>query len=370
MHNIRSRFLGMAVILGAIVGACLLPVMSSTAANQTPAKPAMRTIIDMQGHALRVPDPLRRVALLGGPTGQVAYILGVQDRLCAVTTSLKSSALVRSMDPHIQTIPGPRSTAGNINIEALLAADPELVIAGSMDGAIVQKKTKIPVAFLADDMGQSFSDLKREIRFYGYVFQSSPRAERYIAYLEKTLALLKARTADIPPDKRKVVFNGYGASHLVTLGGDTFMQERIAAAGCRNAAEKIGTTGKREGLHTGLDEVSLEQVLGWNPDVLVIDAGKTEALYADPRWRAVQAIKCRQVHRQPVGVFIWDRPTAESAALYPLWLACTAYPERFKDVDLVAEIRRFYAEIFGFRLTEEQARKVLNGGYADTTYNG
>ncbi len=329
-----------------------------------------RTITDMLGRRVVVSDPLQRVALLGGPTGQVAYILGVQDRLCAVTASLKTSPLVRGMDPRIQTIPGPRTTAGNINIEALIAADPQLVIAGGIDAEIVGRKTRIPVAYLDDNMGQSFEDLKKEIRFYAYVFQAQARGERYIAYLDKTLALLKSRLSDIPPNRRALVFNGYGPAHLVTLGGDTFMQERLTAAGCRNAAREIGTTGKREGLHTGLGEVSMEQVLGWDPDVLVIDSGTPQAVYADPRWKALRAVKQRRVFRQPSGVFIWDRPTAESAVLYPLWIACTAYPERFKDINLTTEVQRFYREVFGFRLSQTQARKVLSGGYADMAYNG
>jgi iron complex transport system substrate-binding protein len=331
---------------------------------------AQRAITDMLGRRIMVSDPLQRVALLGGPTGQVAYILGSQDRLCAVTASLKTSPLVRSMDPRIQTLPGPRTTAGNINIEALIAADPQLVVAGGIDGEIVQRKTRIPVAYLDDNMGQGFENLKREIRFYAQVFQAQARGERYIAYLDKTLALLKGRLSAIPPERRVLVFNGYGPAHLVTLGGDTFMQERLLAAGCRNAAEDIVTTGKREGLHTGLGEVSMEQVLGWNPDVVVIDSGTPETVYADPRWKSLRAVKQHRVFRQPSGVFIWDRPTAESAVLYPLWIACTAYPERFQDINLAAEIQRFYREVFGFSLNESQARKVLSGGYADMAYNG
>ncbi|MEN6475076.1 MAG: ABC transporter substrate-binding protein [Syntrophaceae bacterium] len=350
-------------ILGLIIA--LLAVLTIAAGPQ-----AQRAITDMLGRRVMVSDPLQRVALLGGPTGQVAYILGVQDRLCAVTASLKSSPLVRGMDPRIRTMPGPRTTAGNINIEALIASDPQLVIAGGIDGEIVLRKTRIPVAFLDDNMGQSFENLKKEIRFYAHVFQTPARAEQYIAYLDMTLALVRSRLSAIPPERRALVFNGYGPAHLVTLGGDTFMQERLAAAGCRNAAEKIGTTGKREGLHTGLGEVSMEQVLGWDPDVLVIDSGTPQAIYADPRWKALRAVRLRRVFRQPSGVFIWDRPTAESAVLYPLWIACTAYPERFKDINLVAEVQRFYREIFGFALSDAQARKVLSGGYADMAYNG
>ena len=171
------------------------------------------------------------------------------------------------------------------------------------------------------------------------------------------------RTSDIPLVKRKKVFNGYHASHLVTLGGDTFLQERIEAAGCLNAAAPVSTEGKQTGLHAGLGEVTMEQVLLWNPDILVINTGKPEDLYEDARWRAVKAIKTKQVFFQPTGIFIFNRPTAESAVLYPLWLAAKAYPERFQDISLSSEVKRFYKTVMQADLTDQQAKDVLAGAF-------
>lgn len=89
--------------------------------------------------------------------------------------------------------------------------------------------------------------------------------------------------------RRKKVFNGYHANHLVTLGGDTFLQERIEAAGCLNATAPVSIEGKQSGLHAGLGEVTMEQVLAWNPDILVINAGTPEELYEDARWRSINS---------------------------------------------------------------------------------
>jgi len=55
-----------------------------------------RIVADMLGNAVKFPVPLERVALFGGPTGQIAYMLGVQDKLCAITTALKTSTLIRT----------------------------------------------------------------------------------------------------------------------------------------------------------------------------------------------------------------------------------------------------------------------------------
>jgi len=343
--------------------AILLPLPAIAETGRSTDSGKTRWISDMNGRKIEVPDPLTRVALFGGPTGQIAYILGVRSQLCAVTNTLRGSELVSAFDPTVKDLPGPRTTSGQINIEELLMSNPQLVIAGNLDGSIVEKKTKIPVAYTESNMDHGFDLLRSEIRFYASIFQKEARGERYIAYLDKNIAFLQSRTKLIPADKRKKVFNGYGPSHLVTLGGDTFMHERILTAGCLDAVADISTSGTKEGLHSGLSEMSMEKVLGWNPDILIIDSGKPEVLYSDPRWKNIKAVRDRQVFKQPVGIFIWDRPTAEAAILYPLWLAKSAYPEYFKDVDMVREVKRFYTEIMSFDLSDAQAQALLSGSF-------
>jgi iron complex transport system substrate-binding protein len=113
---------------------------------------------------------------LGGPPGQIAYILGARSQLCAVTQSLKLSQLVGLMDPSVKDLAAPRSTSGQINVEELIVADPQLVISGDLDGSIIEKKTRIPVAYFKSDMSQSFALMMEEVRFYGRVFRKESRA--------------------------------------------------------------------------------------------------------------------------------------------------------------------------------------------------
>lgn len=343
-----------------ILAAVAIPML--VAVSAAPAGKS-RVFTDMVGRNVAVPEPLERVALLGGPTGQIAYILGARSQLCAVTKSLKASALINLFDPSVKTLAAPRSTSGQVNVEELIVSDPQLVIAGDLDGSIVEKKTRVPVAYLGSSMDQSIEAMKKEVRFYGKAFGKEARAERYVAYLQRTSDLIKSRVAGIPKDKRKVVFNGYSANHLVTLGGDTFMQQHIELAGCRNAAESIRSAGGKGGLHVGLAEVSMEKALGWNPDILVIDFGAPAELKANARWRTIAAVQNGAVHTEPIGAFIWSRPTAESAVLHPLWLATIAYPDRFRDIDMKKEVKRFYREIMSFNLNDEQVDAVLSGKY-------
>ncbi len=328
-----------------------------------------RTITDMSGNTIILPVKGATFALFGGPINQIPYLLGVNESVIAVTKGPQMMQMMQELDPGIVTKPAPRTTNGNVNIEELLVANPDCVIAFDVDGAIVESKTDIPVIFLTGTMSDGFDEMKKEVIFFGEVFQSPGRAEEYVTYLNTTLAFLNDRTADIPQDKRAIVFLGEGASHLQTLGGDTFFKEWTAAAGCINAVDMISTTqGQQEGMHTGINEISMEQVLEINPDIIIIDTGKPSDIASDERWKSLKAVLEGNVYKEPTGLFLWSRPSAESAVLYPLWMAYMAYPDRFSDVPLTERVKDFYATIFDYPLTTEQAQKVIDGMYGSVTF--
>ena len=355
------------LVLGAFLAGC-----TSSSPGHLPAgeNTSMRTITDMAGRQVVIPVKVERTAFFGGPIGQVPYILGVENSVVATSIGSKNSQLLNIMDPELKNTSSPRQTNGIINIEELIKSNPQFVIAGNVDGAIVEKQTNIPVVYFFDSSDGTAQQTKDEVSFIGYIYGKEDRARVYGAYLDTMLALVKARVADIPDSEQKVLFNGYDPAHLITYGGDTYMQERIETAGLKNAAKEINTSGVRPGIHAGLDQVSMEQVLKWNPDILVIDAGSPEDVYKDPKWASVKAVQEKQVYRLPNGVFVWNRPSAESAVLHPLWMAKTAYPDRFKDISIEQEVKKFYKEVFSYDLTDEQVKKILSGEYASAISAG
>lgn len=344
------------------------PASAGATSSETASGP--RIIRDMMNRAVEIPEQIDRFALFGGPIGQVAYILGVQDKLCAVSSGQKNSEFLKIMDPRLAEMPAPRQTNGVINLEELIMANPQFVLAGDVDGQIVEKKTRIPVVYFMASSDGNYQATKDEVFFLASVLGNRHKAQAFADYLDRTIALIASRTAGLAEDRRKRVFKGYDSNHLVTYGGDSYMEERIRTAGCRNVASAITTSGKREGLHAGLDQISLEQVLAWDPEIIVIDMGTPEDLYENPQWAGVTAIKQRQVYRQPCGVFVWNRPSAESAVLFTLWLAKIAHPDLFADIDMNAEICRFYREIFAYPLSEEQATGILTGHYSSVISSG
>lgn len=365
----RNLGYGVAIV---VVLAVLLAGCTSNTQNTPPVsqKAETRVITDMAGRQVEIPVVIERTAFFGGPIGQVPYILGVEDTVVATSIGSKNSQLLNIMDPELKGVSAPRQTNGIINIEELIKSNPQFVIAGTVDGGIVEKQTALPVVYFFDSSDGTAQQTKDEVTFIGYIYGKDERARLYGEYLDRMLALVKARVADIPLDEQKVLYNGYDPNHLITYGGDTYMQERIETAGLKNAAQEINTSGVKPGIHAGLDQVSIEQVLKWNPDIIVIDSGSPEDMYRDPRWSSIKAVQNKQIYRLPNGVFVWNRPSAESAVLHPLWMAKIAYPERFTDISMEQEVKKFYHDAFMYDLTDEQVKKLLSGEYASAISAG
>ncbi|PKL61317.1 MAG: Fe3+-hydroxamate ABC transporter substrate-binding protein [Methanomicrobiales archaeon HGW-Methanomicrobiales-2] len=364
----RTSYVLCALIIAAGMLCC--GCTTTTGTPDDPAAPAgTRTITDMEGHQIVLPASGATFGIFGGPISQVPYLLGANESITAVTKGPQMMEMMQQMDPGIASKPAPRTTNGNVNIEQLLVTNPDCVIAFDVDGEIVESQTDIPVIYLSGTMSDGFEEIRQEIVFMGEVFQRPERAQAYIDYLDETLAFLENRTADIPDDERVTVFLGEGVSHLQTLGGDTFFTEWTEAAGCRNAVAAIETTqGQQEGMHTGINEVSMEQVLAVDPGLIIIDASNPADLAKDNRWKELTAVKEGRIYKQPTGLFLWSRPSAESAVLYPVWIAYMAYPDRFADVPLTDRVKDFYTEVFEFPITDAQAQKVIDGAYGSVTF--
>jgi iron complex transport system substrate-binding protein len=313
----------------------------------------------MTGRPIKVPQPkdIKRVAVLTSPQVLAAYVVGVQDKLCGVTNAVKSWDMMNMFDPHLKKVPAVRSQAAQVNIEALLQADPDIVIGSETDIAPVEKSTQLTTLRVnTSPASGSIKQTQDEIRFFGLVFNKQEKSEQYVSYLDNILSLIKFGLKDVPAEKRLKVFMGYNPDHLTTFGGGTFMDDWIKAAGCVNAAAAISSLGGKEG---GQVTVSMEQVLSWDPDIVIIDNGNPDDLLRDPSWSKLKACQNKKVYRLPVGLFIWNRASCEAAVMLPQWLAITAYPDKLNFMSINDRVREFYAKIFGFQMTDHLIQKIL-----------
>ncbi len=126
----------------------------------------------------------------------------------------------------------------------------------------------------------------------------------------------------MPRERRPRVYYARGPRGLETGLGGSINVETIELLAQNVAGATRG----------GLATISIEQVLLWNPDVIItIDRDFAANVYAAIRaWAPVKAVQARRVHLSPKLPFGWvDFPPCVNRLIGLWWLAKILYPELF-----------------------------------------
>jgi iron complex transport system substrate-binding protein len=128
--------------------------------------------------------------------------------------------------------------------------------------------------------------------------------------------------------------------------------EILDLVGARNVAEGAGAG--------GLATISAEQVLAWDPDVvLTLDPGFYASVGKSPLWRQVKAVREGRVYLAPSLPFGWfDQPPGLNRLIGVRWLDRVLYPVQFPE-DLGAVTRDFYRRFYHVELGREQLDRLL-----------
>jgi iron complex transport system substrate-binding protein len=327
-----------------------------TAALLEPDRALAATVTDSFGRSVSVPESVERVFPAGPPAAIMLYTLAPDLLLGWPRANSPQECIYMLPDicarPEVGRITGRGNTA---NLETVLALKPDLILdVGSTNetfvslAARVQDQTGIPYALLDG----RFVALSMAYQKLGQLIGRQAAAEDLADYTRRTLTTIVERIANVTAEQRPRVYYARGPRGLVTGLGGSINVETIELIG-RNVAG---------GAPGGLANISIEQVLLWNPDVIVtIDREFATAVRNDPLWAPVKAVRDNRVHLSPKMPFGWvDFPPGVNRLIGLWWLAKILYPERFPE-DLRMLTREFYARFYHVAPTDAQIEQVLAG---------
>ena len=199
-----------------------------------------------------------------------------------------------------------------------------------------------------------FTQIARSYVAAGDALGISKRARELAQYTERLLADVDKRLARVPPEKRPWVYFARGPRGLQTGLKGSINVETIERIGARNiAAERIG--------QGSLVSVSPEQLLLWNPDIVITTEAAFAAIAAtDDVWKSIKAIRNGRLYIAPTEPFPWlDSPPSVNRLIGLKWLGGVLYPEVFPE-DLRTETRNFYTLFYHQTPNERQLNELLN----------
>ena len=309
-----------------------------------------RTITDANDQVVEIPQNVRKIAITchGGATHELV-VLGAEDMIVAQPT-MERFPLLMKIKPQFNGVVDAGSF-DNVNVEELLKLEPDVVFAfcGSEKGNTKIKEVGIPVVTMLCGKA-NIQALKNEFLTTGIILDKNDEAKKLVAYWDEKLGLINNRLSRISEEQRKKVYYA-GGQLLKTEGGQWWINELVTNVG--------GVLVSKDMVSNGVSmECSIEQLIGWDPDVIVCSretgkSGLAEEIKKDPRLKDLTAIKNNAVYDYPLGAFWWNRPSPE-APLGFIWLAKTLYPEETRDIDLKAETKKFYKEFYKYELSDKE----------------
>lgn len=276
---------------------------------------------------LRLGEPKgtpQRVFAAGAPAAVLVAAIAPQ-RLLGWPMRVSPSALAQ-LPTALRGLPMVGRLAGRgstVSLERLLELQPDLVLdAGDFDASYrdsaerVWQQTGIPVELVAGRL----PDHPAQLRHVGKLLGVTARGEAQAQAAEAQLALVREVLAVLPATSRPTVYYGRGSDGLESGLSGSINTEVIEFCGGRNVAAAAGKG--------GLARVSLEQLLAWDPDmILTQDAAFAASAAQDARWRSLRAVREGRLHCAPSLPFGWlDGPPGVNRLPGLPWLLSRLHP--------------------------------------------
>jgi iron complex transport system substrate-binding protein len=316
-----------------------------------------RTIVDSVGRTVTVADECKRIACLYAFTGHVVAMLGRADAIVAVSNGLKRDVLLNDMYPALGRAVVPKYQ-GAINIEELATVSPDIVFVDAETGrnaAEAQKLDACGITWIAVDFN-SMREQQGVITLIARAIGAEEKAQSYNSYYQGCIDRVQAVLAN-SASKRPVSVYHATVEATRTTPRNSLSTDWIHALGVENVVDRDA---KR--LLTGATQVSIEQILLWNPDVILANEPRvTVQIKTEPRWSSMRAVQTGRVYQMPIGISRWGHPGSLETPLAILWAAKTIFPQRFPELDLAKETRAFYEKFFGYTVDDEKIREIFSG---------
>ena len=364
-----KKLASLLLILGILLSLCACGAANQpapTAAAETTAEPTeepaaepeTRIVVDGLGREIEVPAKVETIVTLGNASRMATY-LGLADKMITVTSGDNNDSIVMAYGYYNHDIWADLPVCssggyGEINPEVIIEASPDVILCTFEEDIVANIEEQLGRKVVAAPQGTLFAeDYEHALRVFGEACGVSDRAETVIAFIQECLADLDSRTSSIADDTKPAA---RGAAATFRGGhGIAGVYANNAVFATVNAKDvTVGYIDAQKGV-----EVDKEQVLEWNPDLIVLDAsnlGLVENEYAeDPAFfESLNAVKNGELYQWPNSTSNYTN--VEIPLVNAYYIGSVMFPEAFADVDFETKAE----EIFRFFLGHDGYLSVLN----------
>ncbi len=344
---------------GTIFAACFMPAClflffsaGALSAQDAPFKDAL-------GRAVAIPPQADRILSLQPEITRIIVALGAGTRLVGIDYFIRrEDHLFKIVFPEGASLPAVSKPDESVNKELVVRLNPDIVFTSPTEQQLpesIERSLGIPVAALAS-MGR-FEELLKEIEFVGVLTGTEERARELVAYFKDRISSISEAVGEELADSRPEAYLSFWSNLLRT----PVFYEPVRVAGGKNVAENIlpsylGTIGTI---------VTVEQVIKWNPDVILIQGSylprdrhvTVEGVLGDNRLGSIRAVRNKRVY-YTLGFWYWWDPAGVLAET--LYLAKLFHPDKFSGLNIEKEGNAIFEMFYRKKDVFSSLMRILN----------
>lgn len=270
--------------------------------------------------------------------------LGLKDNLVAIEAQADKRPIYKLAAPELIELPNV-GTAKSFNLEACLSVKPDLVILSQKQKDSAKALEELGIKTIVVNP-ESHEEIEEMFKTIGEATGHEKEAQTLIDRYENILDIVKEKASHI--DNKPVVYICGTGSYLKTAPREMYQANLIELAGGINAGSAI-EGGSRV-------EVSYEQLLSFNPDIIIVPTNSNangtpdftvDDILSDPILADISAVETKSVYQMPIGLESWDSPVP-SGALGVLWMLHIIHPELCSETELKQIVNYFYKDLYNF----------------------
>lgn len=317
------------------------------------ALPDSVTLTDQAGNTIEIPQPVERVLSAYGPSTAIIYSVDAEDTLVSAAylgakDTIGSTAMA-NIDSRFEDLKSESFSQDEFNVEEAVNLDPDLIIANARSSWLdTVGELDVPI-FLYD--AETPELLKEAVLLTGEIFgpNSTAQAEAWVEYYDWVYDTILESTQSLSDEERPgVLFTG--TSPLRIASGIMYQTSVIEIAGGISVSTEL----------TGYwNDVNLEQIATWDPDVIIVPpyGGATvEAITEDAEWQILEAVQTGEVYQIPKLVAPWDTPASDSV-LGIIWMSQVLFPD-LVDLDCEEQAEYFFNTFYDYAISAEELETI------------
>lgn len=327
-----------------------------------------RTVEDMVGRTVELPDSVEEVIGVGSGALRLLTYIGAEDDVIGVE-QIETTNEKRPFRPYIHANPSLSElpSVGSRNspdAELLLQQNPDVIFwawANAGDADNLQSQTDIPVVVIQPgDINEEHRSLFFDsLDLLGSITGRSEAAADLQTYTTNTIEDLNERTADVADDDRTASYVGYlgRGNHGLTRTQPLYTPLEFVNA--NNVASNLsGPLTETKG--AARIDIDPEAIIDQDPNYIFVDMGTVEYdALSESQYESVTAIQNGDVYTLfPVREYSINFGTTLANAYYA---GSVLYSDQFSDIDPEARADEIYETFVGAPVYEEIAEPYGRG---------